>query len=197
AHNYYASLLTSLGRFEEALKEWRRAQEVDPLSLIIRAATGWFFYLARRYDEAIREAKTALEMDPTFAVARRVLGLSFQKTSRPDEAIEELRKAVELSGGSTQYLADLGRAFATAGREAEARRTLEELEEFSKSRYVSPYFTAAVHLALGDRDRALDGLEQACAERSLGMTFLKVDPNLDDLRAEPRFVDLVRQVGLP
>ncbi|HJW14110.1 MAG TPA: protein kinase, partial [Thermoanaerobaculia bacterium] len=140
AHNYYASLLTSLGRFEEALKEWRRAQEVDPLSLIIRAATGWFFYLARRYDEAIREAKTALEMDPTFAVARRVLGLSFQKTSRPDEAIEELRKAVELSGGSTQYLADLGRAFATAGREEQARKTLEELEEVSKSRYVSPYF---------------------------------------------------------
>jgi eukaryotic-like serine/threonine-protein kinase len=197
AHNYYASLLTSLGRFEEALKEWRRAQELDPLSLIIRAATGWFFYVARRYDEAIREAKKTLEMDPTFAVARRVLGLSFQKTSRPDEAIEELRKAVELSGGSTQYLADLGRAFATAGREAEARRTLEELEEFSKSRYVSPYFTAAVHLALGDRDRALDGLEQACAERSLGMTFLKVDPNLDDLRAEPRFMDLVRRVGLP
>jgi serine/threonine protein kinase/tetratricopeptide (TPR) repeat protein len=197
AHNYYASLLTSLGRFEEALKEWRRAQELDPLSLINRAATGWFFYLARRYDEAVDEAKKTLEMDSTFAVARRVLGLSFQKTSRPDEAIEELRKAVELSGGSTQYLADLGHAFATAGREAEARRTLEQIEEISKSRYVSPYFTAAVHLALGDRRRALDGLEQAYAERSLGMTFLKVDPNLDDLRDEPRFADLVRRVGLP
>jgi non-specific serine/threonine protein kinase len=197
AHNYYASLLISLGRFEEAFAQWRRAQELDPLSLINRAATGWSFYVARRYDEAVREAEKTLEMDPTFAVARRVLGLSFQKTSRPDEAIEELRKAVELSGGSTQYLADLARALATGGREAEARRTLGELEEISKSRYVSPYFMAAVHLGLGDKDRAFDCLEEAYGERSLGMTFLKLDPNLDDLRAEPRFADLVRRVGLP
>jgi serine/threonine protein kinase/Tfp pilus assembly protein PilF len=197
AHNYYASLLTSLGRFDEASAEWRRAQELDPLSLIIRAATGWSFYLARRYDEAIFEAEKTLEMDPTFAVARRVLGLSLQKTSRPDEAIEELRKAVDFSGGSTQYLADLGRALATGGREVEARRMLGELEEISKSRYVSPYFVGAVHLGLGDKNRALDCLEEAYRERSLGMTFLKVDPNLDDLRAEPRFAELVRRVGLP
>ncbi len=197
AHNYYANLLTLLGRFEEALAEWRRAQELDPLSLIIRAATGWTLYFARRYEEAIHEAEKALEMDSTFAVARRVLGLSFQKTSRPDKAVEELRKAFELSGGSTQYLADLAHAFATAGREVEARRTLGELEEISKSRYVSPYFVAAVHVALGDREQALDCLEKAYRERSLGMTFLKLDPNLDDLRAEPRFADLVRRVGFP
>jgi tetratricopeptide (TPR) repeat protein len=197
AHNYYASLLISLGRFEEGFAEWLRAQELDPLSLIIRAATGWSFYIARRYDEALREAENSLEMDPTFAVAHRVLGLALQKTSRPDEAIEELRKAVQLSGGSTQYLADLGRALAIGGREAEARRTLGELEEISKSRYVSPYFVAALHLGLGDKDRAFDCLEEAYGERSLGMTFLKLDPNLDDLRGDPRFGDLVRRVGLP
>jgi serine/threonine protein kinase/tetratricopeptide (TPR) repeat protein len=196
-HNYYAFSLTLVGRFEEALTEWKRAQELDPLSVVIRAGTGFSFYHARRYDDAIREARMTLEMDPTFAFARRVLGLSFQKTSRPDEAVEELRKAVDFSGGSTQYLADLARAFATAGRQVEARSTLAELEEISKSRYVSPYFVAAVHLALGDRNRAIDGLEEAYRERSLGMTFLKVDPNLDDLRADPRFADLVRRVGLP
>ena len=196
AHNYYASFLTTLARFEEALAEWRRAQELDPLSLIIRAATGWSFYFARRYEEAIREARNALEMGPTFVVARRVLGLACEKTSKHSQAIEELQKAVELSGGSTQYQADLGHAYATAGREADARRTLAELEEISRNRYVSPYSVAAVHLALGDRERAFDWLEKACAERSLGLTFLKVDPNLDVLRPDPRFTSLLARVGL-
>jgi serine/threonine protein kinase/tetratricopeptide (TPR) repeat protein len=197
AHNYYASLLTSLGRFEEALNEWRRAQELDPLSLINRAATGWFFYVTRRYDDAIREAQKTLEMDPTFVVARRVLGLAYGKSSRPAQAIEQFEKAVESSGGSTQYLADLGHALATAGREADARRVLGELEEVSRSRYVSPYFVAPVHVALGDMDQAFACLDRAYAERSHGLTFLRVDPNLDDLRRDPRFADHVRRVGLP
>jgi serine/threonine protein kinase/lipoprotein NlpI len=197
AHNYYASMLTPLGRFEESLAEWRRGQELDPLSLVIRAATGWCFYFARRYDEAIQEARKTLEMDPTFVIALRILGMAYEKTSKPAQAIEELQKAVEFSGGSTQYRADLAHAFATAGRETDARRTLAELDEISKTRYVSPYYVAAVHLALGDRDRAFELLEEAYGERSHGLTFLKVDPNLDDVRSDPRFADLVRRVGLP
>jgi tetratricopeptide (TPR) repeat protein len=144
-----------------------------------------------------REAQKALEMDPTFAFARRVLGLAWQKTSRHSQAIEELQKAVEFSGGSTQSLAELGHGYATAGRRGEASGTLGELDEISKSRYVSPYFVTAVHLALGERDQALESLEKAYGERSLGMTYLKLDPNLDDLRADSRFADLVRRVGLP
>jgi len=197
AHMHYAGLLTALGRFTEALEEWRRAQKLDPLSLINRAATGWFFYLVRRYEDAIREAQKTLEMDPTFAFARRVMGLACQKIARESQAIEELQKAVEFSGGSTQFLADLGHAYATSGRQAEARRTLGELEGISKSRYVSPYSMAALRLALEDCDSAFESLENAFSERSLGMTYLKLDPNLDDLRGDSRFADLVRRVGFP
>ena len=196
-HMHYAGLLTSLGRFDEALAEARRAIEIDPLSLISRAATGWFFYLVRRYDEAIAEAQKTLEMDPTFAFARRVLGLAAGKLSRASRAIEELQKAVEFSGRSTQYLAELGHAYAASGFHGEARKILEELEETARTRYVSPYSVAALRLALGDRDGALQSLEEAYRERSSGMSFLKLDPNLDELRGDPRFDELLRRVGFP
>jgi eukaryotic-like serine/threonine-protein kinase len=197
AHNYYASMLTQLGRFDESLVEWNRGKALDPLSLVIRAATGWCFYNARRYDEAIRECRKTLEMDPTYVIARRILALSYEKTSRPAEAVEELQKAVEFSGGATQCRAELAHALATAGRETDARAALAELDEISKTRYVAPHLVAAVHLALGDRDRAFELLEVAYRERSLGLTFLKIDPNFDDARSDPRYADLVRRVGLP
>ncbi|HEY7369899.1 MAG TPA: protein kinase [Thermoanaerobaculia bacterium] len=196
AHNYYANLLTALGRFDEALPQWRRAQELDPLSLIIHAATGWSLYFARRYHEAMREAEKAIEMDPSFAIARRVLGLAHEQASNPERAIEELKRAAELSGG-TQFRAELAHAFGVAGRLEEARKTLAELEELAKTRYVSPYYTAAAYLPLGDSDRTFALLEDAFRERSHGLTFLKVDPKFDPVRSDPRFTDLVRRVGLP
>jgi serine/threonine protein kinase/Tfp pilus assembly protein PilF len=196
AHNYCASFLTGLGRFDEALPVWRRAQELDPLSLVIRAATGWCLCFARRYEEAIRESEKTLEMDPTFAVALGVIGLACVETSRHARAIEALQKAVEFSS-STRYLADLAYALAKAGRGDEARATLADLERLSSTRYVSPYFIAAAHAALGDTERAWRCLEEAFAEKSHALVFLNVDPSLDDLRPDPRFADLVRRVGLP
>jgi eukaryotic-like serine/threonine-protein kinase len=196
AHNYYASFLTALGRFDEALRLWQRAKELDPLSLINRAATGWCLFFARRYEEAIRESEKTLEMDPTFVIAHGVLGLASGRLSNHARAIEELRKAVEVSS-STRYLADLAYAFAKAGREDEARATLADLERLSSTRYVSPYFVAEAHAALGETERAFSRLEEAFAERSHGLTFLKSDPNLDDLRPDPRFAGLMRRVGLP
>jgi TolB-like protein/Flp pilus assembly protein TadD len=197
AHNYYANFLTSHGRFEEALREWHRAQELDPLSLIMRAATGWSLYFAGRYDEAIREVEKSIEMDKTFAVARRILGLAHEQATGPERAIEEFQKAVDLTGGATQFRSELAHALGAAGRLEEARRTLAELEEISKTRYVSPYFRAAAYLPLDEKDRAFALLEEAFRERSHGLTFLKVDPKLGAIRSDPRFEDLVRRVGLP
>jgi serine/threonine-protein kinase len=197
ARNYYASMLTQLGRFEEALREWKIGQDLDPLSLVIRAATGWCYYYARRYDEAIREARKSLEMDPTFVIALRVFGLVYEATGKPSESIEAFQKAVDFSGGATAYKAELARILARAGREADARRILEELEQVSKTRYVSPYFVATAHLALGERDRAFEHLDRAYAERSFGLTHMRLDPNLDDVRSDPRYADLERRMGFP
>ncbi len=197
ARNYYASMLTQLGRFDEAFREWKRGQDLDPLSLVIRAATGWCYYYARRYDESLREARKALEMDPTYVIALRDLGLVYAQTSRQEEAVQEFRKAVEFSGGGTAYHAELAQALALAGHEADARRELAELERISKSRYVSPYYMGTAHLALGERDRAFEYLERALEERSHGLTFLRIDPSLDAVRSDPRYADLVRRVGFP
>ena len=196
ACNYYGSILAASGRFDEAMRMWRRAQELDPLSLVIRGGTGWTLFYARRYEEAIRESEKALEMDPTFVITHGVLGLAFGRLSRHTEAIAALQKAVEFSSG-TRYRADLAYVLAKAGRLDEARATLAEVERLSATRYVSPYYLASAHAALGDTERGFFCLEEAFAERSHGMTFLKSDPNLDDLRPDPRFDELLRRVGLP
>ena len=195
APNYYASFLTALGRFEEALASWRRAQEIDPIAPVIRGGKGWTYFFAQRHEEAIRESEKSLEMDPAFPIALGVIGLASSRLSRHERAIEAIQKAI-VPSSSTRYRADLAYVYAKAGRPDDARAALAELQKLSETRYVSPYYLAAAHAALGEIDVAFDRLEEAFAERSHGMTFLTTDPNLDDLRPDPRFADLVRRVGL-
>ncbi|HEY6050123.1 MAG TPA: tetratricopeptide repeat protein, partial [Thermoanaerobaculia bacterium] len=194
AHNYYASFLTAISRFDESMSIWRRAQELDPLAPIIRAGPAWNLLLSRRYEEAIAAADKVLEVDPTFPVALGVIGLASSRLSRHEKAIQALKKAIEASS-STRYRGDLAYVYAKAGRPDEARDALTELREFSKTRYVSPYYLAPAHAALGDFETAFARLEEAFAERSPGMTYLMIDPNLDDLRSDPRFGELLRRVG--
>jgi TolB-like protein/Flp pilus assembly protein TadD len=192
-HQYHANLLTCLGRFEEALEQFRVARELDPLSLIFRSGTGWCHYYARRYEEAMQWQRQVLEMDPTFVFAHRVIGIALEKLGRHEEAIAELRKTVELSGGGTLYVADLAHGLAAGGRETEARGILAELEA-STTRYIGPYQLAAVHLALGDRERALAELEEGLRQHSHWLTFLEIDPDFDPLRGDSRFAKIAAQV---
>jgi eukaryotic-like serine/threonine-protein kinase len=195
AHNYYASFLTALGRFDEAMQHWRRAQELDPLAPVLRGATGWQLLFERRYEDAIREAERALELDANFPIALGVIGLASSRLSRHERAVAAVQKAIEASS-STRYRADLAYVYAKAGRPDEARSVLAELEKVSQTRYVSPYFQAGAYAALGDIERGFACLERAFAERSNGMTYLTTDPNLDDLRPDPRYAALVGRVGL-
>ena len=194
AHHYYGNLLTTRGRFEEALEQFRLARELDPLSLIIQIATGFTYYYAHRYEDAIRGPRKALEMDSTFVVAHKILGMALEKLGRFDEAIEEARRAVDLSGGGTLYATDLAHALAAAGRHDEARTMVAQLEADSANRYVGPYGLAATYLALGDRDRTLAGLEEALRQRSHWLTFIDLDADFDVLRDDPRFLEIARQV---
>jgi serine/threonine-protein kinase len=197
AHFWYAATLGALGRTEESLQESRRAQELDPLSPIITAGRSWTYHLARRDDEAIAEARKALELAPDFAIGRYRLGIALGYKNAYADAIRELKEGVAASGGSPDFIAELARIHAEAGQRQEAERLLQELLVPGEGRYVAPYTIATVHAALGQRERALEWLERAYAERPAPhLSFLKVERDVESLRTDPRFADLLRRVGL-
>ncbi len=196
AHENYAIFLVRMGRFDEAVREMKRAQELDPASLGVNTMMGIALSLARRDDEAIPWFRHVLDMDPNFLRAHFGLGLSLIHKKRYDEAISELQKAVELSGGGAAQLGALGYAYAVANRRAEALEIVEKLRARSKEHYVPPAMVAVVFSGLGENDQAMAWLEKAIEEHDPWLTGLKVDPMFDPLRSDPRFLDLVHRVGL-
>ena len=198
AHHWYAEYLAEVrGNHEEALSEIKRAQELDPLSLIISSVAAWILYFAREYDNAIAQVQKTLDLDGTFWVAHWTLGWVYEQKVMFGDAIAELQKAVNLSTGTLLPSAALAHAYAVSGRASEALESLENLQELSRQRYISPYSIALIFAGLGDNDHAFQWLEKAYAERSGWLIWLKVDPKLDGLRCDPRFQDLVGRVGLP
>ena len=197
AHQWYGEYKVAMGRFEEAKAGIKRAQELDPTSLILSSVEGWIYYIARDYDRAITLCRSAVETEASFYPAHFWLGQAYEKKGLYREAIPSYEKAVSLSAGSPEALASLGHAYAASGEIAKAEKVLDQLKALSKRRYISPYFTALIYEGLGDKDRAIEYLEKGLDERSRSMPFLKVDPMLDSLRRDLRFKELIKQVGLP
>jgi tetratricopeptide (TPR) repeat protein len=196
AHQWYGWNLSVMGRFDEAIAEGKRAHELDPLSMIINADLGSVYIFARQYDQSIEQLRKTIELDQSFYYAHWRLGMAYEMKGSLQEAITEYQKARQLSE-DTQMLALLAHAFAASGKRDEALRTLDQLKEISKQRYVPAYGFAIVYEALGDKDQAFQWLERSYQDRAVAMSVLKVDPLLDNLRSDPRFADLVRRVGLP
>jgi len=196
AHHWYSHYLMAMGRIEESFVESKRALELDPLGVILNVHLGWHYMNARQYDRAIEQLKKAIEMDPNFGVAHWYLGLAYDHEGMYPEAENELRKAKELLKDNEAVAADLGHVYAVSGRKDEARKVIDELKELSKRKYVSSYHVALIYLGLGEKDQAFEWLDNAYRERSDLLVYLRVEPRLDSLRSDPRFVDLVRRVGL-
>ncbi len=197
ARHWYSICLAAAGRNEEAIASLTRAQQLDPLSLIISADLGLEAYFARRYDQAVEQVRKVLEMDPNFAAARRHLGMAYEQKGMYKEAVAEFEKSLEISRGNPFALGALGHAYALSRNREKARRALSELLALSKRRYVPPFDIAIVYTGLGDTEHAFEWLEKAFDDRSLEMIFLKVDPRFDRLHADPRFISLLRRMGLP
>ena len=194
AHQWFSSYLVAVERFDEAIAEAKRAQELDPLSFISNLHLGWILYLAGRYDETIDHCKKLLGVDPNFFPAYRYLGLAYEQKGMYPEAISEFEKGVKLSGSSLM-VALLGHAYAASGNKLEARRVLAELER-EKQKYVSPYTVAAIYAGLGERDHAFRWLEKAYSERDIWLMNLKVDPVFKSLRSDRRLAGLLQRLGL-
>jgi TolB-like protein/DNA-binding winged helix-turn-helix (wHTH) protein/Tfp pilus assembly protein PilF len=195
AHHWYAWHLSLLGRYDEALAEMRKAESLDPLSLIINADLAELLLIAHSYDESIRQSLKVIEMDPDFALAHNQLGQAYLQKHMDEQAVAELQKAVRLSGSSPTSIANLARAYAASGKNSEAANLLNDLKKRSNSTYSNAPEIAAIYAALGDKDQAMNWMEKGFEERFNPGVLLR--PGFDPLRADPRFKDLVRRIGLP
>ncbi|MDP9340146.1 MAG: protein kinase [Acidobacteriota bacterium] len=195
-HELYGWYLMSLGRFDEAIAESREGVRLDPLSSESNFQLGQSLYFARRYTAASEQFRATIGLDPNYWVAHDELGWVYEQQGQLSEAIAEFKKARALEPNVSEPLASLGRGLALAGRRAEAEQTLDELRKMSQSSYVDAYRLATIEAALGNKSAALDELEKAYQQRSWYLLWLAVDPQLDNLRSEPRFNELLRRVGL-
>jgi tetratricopeptide (TPR) repeat protein len=197
AHHWYGGFLSAMSRHDEARQQAMTARTLDPLSPIIQTWVGLRYYFARQHERAVLEYQKALALDRSFAPAHWHLGMAYEQLGRSGEAVAEAQQALALDAGSLIYLASLGHAYAKAGRVQEARATLDRLAEASRTRHVSAYHVAVIHVALGDTTAALDWLERALAEQSPWIGYLNVDPRVDPVRSHPRFRALIGRTRLP
>ena len=195
AHQWYSSYLVAVERFDEAIAEAKRTEELEPLSFVASSHLGWIYYLAGKNDAAIEQCKKILELDPSSFPARRYLGLAYEAKGQYAEAITEFQTGVKLSG-SPLMLALLGHAYAASGKKTEAQQVLTDLQQLQDQRYVSPYTVAAIYAGLGDKEQAFKWLETAVESRDIWLMNLKVDPVFAKLRSERKFTDTLARIRL-
>jgi tetratricopeptide (TPR) repeat protein len=197
AHYWYAIwCLLPQRQFEPCLDEIQKAQQLDPLSLVLNSGIGWQYYFAREYDQATWALQQVLQMDPAFVFARDILGQVYEQQGKHAQAIVEIEKAVEFSNRRTLSLSSLAHALATAGKLEEAAAILDELGERAKKNYVSAYDIALVYAGMDEADQSFDWLQKAFEEHTGWLNFLNVEPRFDRLRLDPRFKQQLEKVGL-
>jgi len=196
AQRAYAHLFSITGRHDKAVAEGRRARELDPLSLITNALEGQFLFYAGRDAEAIDRLQKTLEIEPNFWIAHNGLGRVYLRQGRFAEAVAELNKARELAGGSsTEPLTQIGYALAKSKNRTGAQAILEELKSLAAENFVPAYSFAMIYNGLGENEEALNYLEKSFQEREVQFSFIKIDTRWDNLRSEPRFIELMRRMN--
>ncbi len=203
AHHWYADLLAMEGRFDESFAEYKRALELDPLSLAINTDLGLNYYYARQPELAINHLNKLKEIDVNYARTYLYLGQIYKGENMFEESIAAYNKYTTLSGDTLRMGGDvqtairrgemLGDAFKTSGAKTYWKKMLEfalQNENFNSTQI------AVIYAKLDERDKAFEFLEKACNGRTTTLLWLKVSPELDSLRSDPRFPNLVRRVGL-
>ncbi|MEP6570543.1 MAG: protein kinase [Acidobacteriota bacterium] len=194
-HLFYAHLLSNTGRHSEALVEIKRARELDPLNPFLNALEGQFLLHAGKTDEALARLRETFELAPGFWLPHAFASSAYIEKGMFAEAIAEAQRARELSGVQTFSFALEGYALAKLGKRDEARAVLDGLLKLSKERFVPPYHIALLYNGVGEPDHALAWLEKGYEQRDPKMAFLKVEPKWNNLRADPRFQNLMKRVG--
>jgi len=195
AHHWYSHYLMAQGRIEESLKQSKRALELSPFDFLMNIHLTWHYLYARQYDKAFDQSQKTAELDKRAEGAW--VGQILEQEGKYAEAVAQFQKNLERSQAISTSKANLAHAYAVSGNREAAQKIVAELQELSKSKYVSPFDIAVVHAGLGEKDQAFDWLEKAYEERSSELVTLTTEPRSDNLHSDPRFAELCRRLALP
>jgi TolB-like protein/DNA-binding winged helix-turn-helix (wHTH) protein/Flp pilus assembly protein TadD len=196
----YAHYLMAMGRVADSEAESKRAVELDPMGDALNSCLCWHSFAAHDYDQSVRLAEKFLKSQPDDSWELSILGWDYEQKRMPEQAVAKFRRAVEVTKDTpfnSFYLAALGHAYAMAGNRPQAENVLQTLSDRGKGSYVSPFDLALIHAALGEKDEAFALLNKAIAERSTFLVYAKWEPRLDPLRSDPRFTQILKEIGLP
>jgi len=196
AHNWYSVYFMNMGRFNEALEENKRAEELDPLSIVTHYVAGEILRCMGRYDEAIEHFQKTIEIEPHFGVGYCYLGLAFSQKSKYKEAITALQKSIELTEGLSWPEGILGYIYALAGERDKAGQIILQMKKRSKDRYIALPSIALIHAGLGETDKAIKLLEKAREERSSLLLFSKLFREKGIFISDARYIALLKKIGL-
>jgi tetratricopeptide (TPR) repeat protein len=196
AHQWYSQLLCILGKWDQAISEAKAAQSLDPLSPIVQENLARPYYYSHRYDEAMELSKETLASHPDFSISHLRLGRAYAAKGMYAEAAEQFQKFSELTGGSTLALASLANVRARSGDRKAAERLLVRLRAVAREKHVPAYQFAIIYSGMGNVDEAMKWMERAYEERSDFLLYMRNETLFDGLRADPRFVDLERRIGI-
>jgi len=196
AHQWYGLTLMLEQRFNESLREFNLAQDLDPLSLILSTDKGVVYYYSGQQDKAIDQARQILAHDADFADAHLLLGMAQERQKQFKSAEQEISKYLAVSGQDPDAFMKLGVAYAHAGDRARALRMIADMRNPTASKYVPFYYIADIYAALGDKEAALEWLDLALDQHSNSCLLLAIDPAFEDFRSDPRFQEATRKIGL-
>jgi TolB-like protein len=200
-HLWYSWLLLALGRRDAAFDEIEQTmsivQETDPHRLVaVHTTCAAAYYFGREYQRAVDECEKAEQLDPEYFMLHFIAGRAYMRLNEHAKAIAHLKQARTETGEMPLMDAALGLAYAVSGKKAETMKLAEAFKAAAKKRYIPPTYFGMLFAGLGDKDKAMMWLEKAYDDRADGLTWLNVEPMLDEVRSDPRFQNLIRRIGL-
>ncbi len=196
AHLWLAEHLAVIKRFDEAMAEIKRALELDPMSVVMNRIYADIFMDMRRFDEALEQYRNTLALDPKFPITLYFLARAYEAKGMYDQAVAQYAIAGELTGLAPEILADMNQVYARSGWKAYLEKSLEHMLAQPRRRF-PPFVIATQYARLGRKEETLSWLQQAYEERDFRVRHVSVMFEFDNLRSDPRFVELVQKLGLP
>src|SRR5262245_4967299 len=197
AHHWYSRFLRAMGRNDEAWTEIKRAQELEPLSLIFLNNIAEMYVDRGELNEAGALSQRVIDLDPSFWGGHQTMAITLIKQGRLPEALAEAQKSVEVSNRMNAPLALLGHVLGLQGRRSEAEGIIKEPEQRRQNKSADPRDVAIIYTGLKDLDKTIELLQQGFAEHSVFIPYLNLEPLFEPLKTDPRWADLKRSIGLP